>query len=48
MISGKRLKGISFPTKMLLEKSGLGKNKKPKNKPNIIDNIRSFSFKFFL
>ena len=38
----------SVPIKILLEKSGLGKSKNPKNKPIIIDTIKSFSLKFFL
>ena len=36
----------SVPTKMLLEKSGLGKNNKPKNKPVKIDIIELFSTNF--
>ncbi len=35
------------PTKILLEKSGLGKNSKPKNSPANIDMIDFFSFKCF-
>ena len=34
------------PTKILLEKSGLGKNNKPKNKPINIDIIAVFSINF--
>ena len=34
--------------KYSLEKSGLGKNNKPKNKPNNIDIIAFLSLKFFL
>ena len=36
----------SVPTKILLEKSGLGKNNKPKNKPINIDIIAFFSTNF--
>ena len=37
----------SVPTKILLEKSGLGKSSKPKNKPANMDIIAFFSLKFF-
>ena len=48
IILGNRSKGSNIPTKILFEKSGFGKNKNPKNKPNIINIIKIFSFKFFL
>ncbi len=34
------------PTKILLEKSGLGKSKRPKNKPINIDIIEVFATNF--
>ena len=37
----------NVPTKILLEKSGLGKSNKPKNKPSIIDIIAFFSLNLF-
>ena len=37
----------NIPTKMLLEKSGVGKNNNPKNKPINIAMIATFSFIFF-
>ena len=40
--------GNNIPTKILFEKSGLGKSKNPNNKPVIIDIIKSLSFKFLL
>ena len=48
IIWGKKSKGNNVPTKILLEKSGLGKSNKPNTNPSIIDIIKSFSFKFFL
>ena len=39
--------GNSVPTKILLEKLGLGKNNKPKNKPINMDMIAFLSLKFF-
>ena len=36
----------SVPIKILLEKSGLGKNNKPKNKPINMDIIAPFSSNF--
>ena len=36
----------NVPTKILLEKSGLGKNNRPKNKPINIDIIELFSTNF--
>ena len=48
IIWGNKSKGSNIPTKILFEKSGFGKNKKPKNKPNIINIIKALSFKFFL
>ena len=38
----------NIPIKILLEKSGLGKNNRPKNKPINIDIIVFFSLNFFL
>ena len=37
----------SVPTKILLEKSGLGKSNKPRNKPINMDVIEFLSLKFF-
>ena len=37
----------SVPTKILLEKSGLGKSNRPKNKPVNMDIIELFSTNFF-
>ena len=37
----------SIPTKILLEKSGLGKRSKPKNKPINIDIIEALSINLF-
>ena len=39
--------GNNVPTKILLEKSGLGKSKRPKNKPDNISAIAFFSLSFF-
>ena len=36
----------SVPTKILLEKSGLGNSKRPKNKPINMDIIEVFSINF--
>ena len=36
----------NVPTKILLEKSGLGKSKRPKNKPINMDIIAPFSSNF--
>ena len=41
-------KGNNVPTKILFEKSVLGKSKSPNNKPIITDIIKSLSFKFSL
>ena len=38
----------SIPTKILLEKLGLGKSNKPKNKPNNIDKMLLFSLNLSL
>ena len=48
IIWGNKSNGNNVPTKMLLEKSGLGKSNKPKNKPNNIESIAFFSLKFLL
>ena len=47
IIAGNKSKGSNVPTKILLEKSGLGKNNRPKNKPDNIDIIAFFSLNFF-
>ena len=46
-IWGNKSNGNNVPTKMLLEKSGLGKSNRPKNKPTNIDIIAFFSLNFF-
>ena len=46
-IWGNKSNGNNVPTKMLLEKSGLGKSNRPKNKPPNIDIIAFFSLNFF-
>ena len=46
-ILGNKSKGNNTPTKMLLEKLGVGKNNKPRNKPVNIDKIAFFSLNFF-
>ena len=48
IIWGNESYGNNIPTKILFEKSGLGKNKNPKIKPIITDIIKSLSFKFLL
>ena len=47
MIWGKKSNGNNVPISMLLEKSGLGKINKPKNKPKRIDFIAFLSSNFF-
>ena len=47
IIWGNESYGNNIPTKILFEKSGLGKNKKPRHKPNNIDIIAFFSLNFF-
>ena len=46
-IFGNKSYGSNIPTKILLEKSGLGKSNRAKNKPINIDNIASISLNFF-
>ena len=46
-IVGNKSNGNNVPTKILFEKSGLGKNNRPKNKPKNIDIIAFFSSNFF-
>ena len=48
IIEGNKSNGNNVPIKRLLEKSGLGKISKPKNKPNNIDNMAIPSVNFFL
>ena len=47
MILENKSNGNSVPTQILLEKSGLGKSNKPKNKPINMDIIAFLSLKFF-
>ena len=47
MIWGNKSNGNSVPTKILLEKAGLGKSNKPKNKPVNMDIIAFLSLKLF-
>ena len=46
IILGNISNGNTVPTKILLEKSGLGKSKSPTNKPVISDIIKYFSLNF--
>ena len=45
---GKYFAGTIKPTKKDLVKLGLGKNRRPPNKPTTIENITCFSSTFFL
>ena len=47
IILGNKSNDNNVPTKILLEKSGLGKSNNPKNKPNNIEIIAFFSLNFF-
>ena len=46
-IWGNKSNGNNIPTKILLEKSGLGKSNSPRNKPRNIDAIAFFSLNLF-
>ena len=44
---GNKSNGSNIPTKIVLEKSGLGNSKSPKNRPINMEIIAFFSLNFF-